>query len=128
MVEPPATPFERVIYLRQPCASFFKYPGLPEGYFCLSKKAGTALPFKLESTQETITAHRRVRYRDIPHDYRIKELKPGFGMERMPCGQFSANAVFFRLGVLAYNLCQGLMKRFPALHPNRSCRERHPRE
>jgi len=25
-------------------------------------------------------------------------------MERMPCGQFEANAVFFRIGVLAYNL------------------------
>ncbi len=35
---------------------------------------------------------------------RIKELKIGFGMERMPCGQYSANAVFFRVGVLAYNL------------------------
>ena len=35
---------------------------------------------------------------------RIKELKIGFGMERMPCGQFFANAVFFRIGVLAYNL------------------------
>jgi hypothetical protein len=34
---------------------------------------------------------------------RIKELKIGFGMERMPCGQFEANAVFFRIGVLAYN-------------------------
>ena len=32
---------------------------------------------------------------------RIKELKIGFGMERMPCGQFGANAVFFRIGVLA---------------------------
>lgn len=30
----------------------------------------------------------------------IKELKPGFGMERMPCDQKSANAAFFRLGVL----------------------------
>ncbi|MDQ7002972.1 MAG: IS1380 family transposase, partial [Ghiorsea sp.] len=29
---------------------------------------------------------------------RIKELKLGFGMERMPCGQFLANAVFFRIG------------------------------
>jgi len=38
---------------------------------------------------------------------RIKELKIGFGMERMPCGQFAANAVFFRLGVLAYNLFKG---------------------
>lgn len=34
----------------------------------------------------------------------IKELKIGFGMERMPCGQFEANAVFFRIGVLAYNV------------------------
>jgi len=35
---------------------------------------------------------------------RIKELKLGFGMERLPCGTFAANAVFFRIGVLAYNL------------------------
>ncbi len=35
---------------------------------------------------------------------RIKELKIGFSMERIPCGQFSANAVFFRIGVIAYNL------------------------
>lgn len=35
---------------------------------------------------------------------RIKELKIGFGMERMPCGQFEANAIFFRIGVLAYNV------------------------
>jgi len=38
---------------------------------------------------------------------RLKELKIGFGMERMPCGQFEANAVFFRIGVLAYNLFVG---------------------
>ena len=35
---------------------------------------------------------------------RIKELKIGYGMERMPCGQVEANAVFFRIGVLAYNV------------------------
>ena len=35
---------------------------------------------------------------------RIKDLKIGFGMERMPCGQFGANAIFFRVGVLAYNI------------------------
>lgn len=34
---------------------------------------------------------------------RIKDLKIGFGMERMPCGQTGANAVFFRIGTLAYN-------------------------
>ena len=35
---------------------------------------------------------------------RIKELKIGFGMERMPSGETKANGIFFRIGVLAYNL------------------------
>ena len=39
-----------------------------------------------------------------------KELKIGFGMEQMPCGQFAANAMYFAIGVLAYNLAQ-LLKR-----------------
>jgi hypothetical protein len=38
---------------------------------------------------------------------RIKDLKIGFGMEYMPCGTFGANAVFFAIGVLAYNLYIG---------------------
>ena len=33
-----------------------------------------------------------------------KELKLEFGMEQMPCGQQEANAVYFGIGVLAYNL------------------------
>ncbi|MBF0517732.1 MAG: IS1380 family transposase [Nitrospirae bacterium] len=39
-----------------------------------------------------------------------KELKGGFGMERMPCGQTYANAVFFRIGVIAYNLFIGFKR------------------
>jgi len=39
-----------------------------------------------------------------------KELKNGFGMERMPCGQTHANAVFFRIGVIAYNLFIGFKR------------------
>ncbi len=39
-----------------------------------------------------------------------KELKMGLGMERMPCGQSTANAVFFRLGVIAYNLFIGFKR------------------
>jgi len=35
---------------------------------------------------------------------RIKDLKVGFGMEYMPCGSFEANAVFFAIGALTYNL------------------------
>jgi hypothetical protein len=32
-----------------------------------------------------------------------KEVKTGVGMEQLPCGDAGANAVFFRIGVLAYN-------------------------
>jgi len=39
-----------------------------------------------------------------------KELKIGFGMERMPCGQTHANAIFFRIGVIAYNLFIGFKR------------------
>jgi hypothetical protein len=38
----------------------------------------------------------------------FKELKGGFGMDWMPCGETQANAVFFRIGVLAYNLFQAM--------------------
>jgi len=38
---------------------------------------------------------------------RIKDLKLGFGMDYMPCGTFEANAVFFSIGVLTYNLYLG---------------------
>jgi hypothetical protein len=40
-----------------------------------------------------------------------KELKVGYGMEQMPCGQFEANALYFAIGVLAYNLGQLLKRR-----------------
>ena len=38
---------------------------------------------------------------------RIKDLKISFGMEYMPCGSFQANAVFFSIGALTYNLYLG---------------------
>jgi hypothetical protein len=40
-----------------------------------------------------------------------KELKIGFGMEQMPCGQLEANGLYFAIGVLAYNLAQLLKRR-----------------
>jgi len=40
----------------------------------------------------------------------LKELKGGLGLDRMPCGQSFANAVFFRLGVIAYNLFLGFKR------------------
>jgi hypothetical protein len=54
-----------------------------------------------ESAKETV---RRYNRRGETSENRLKELKIGFGMERMPCGQFGANAMFFRIGILAYNL------------------------
>ena len=39
-----------------------------------------------------------------------KEVKSGFGLERMPCGTFKANALFFRLGILSYNLFVGFKR------------------
>ncbi len=40
----------------------------------------------------------------------IKELKHGVGLERVPCGETWANAVWFRLGVIAYNLVIGFKR------------------
>lgn len=34
----------------------------------------------------------------------IKELKYGIGMNHMPCGEFEANAMYFGIGILTYNL------------------------
>jgi hypothetical protein len=47
-----------------------------------------------------------------------KELKIGLGMEQMPCGQLDANALYFAIGVLAYNLAPLLKRRvLPASYP-----------
>lgn len=62
---------------------------------------------------QVIASNRKGSTEDILNWYRqrgevsengIKELKIGFGLERLPCGQFKANAAFFALGVLAHNL------------------------
>jgi len=39
-----------------------------------------------------------------------KELKNGFGQDQMPCGQSHANAVYFRIGIIAYNLFLGFKR------------------
>lgn len=50
---------------------------------------------------------------------RIKELKNDFGMERMPSGDFGSNAMFFSIGVIAYNLY--VMFRTLVLGDNHRC-------
>ena len=56
---------------------------------------------RVESTAATVVWYRS---RGEVSENGIKELKIGFGMERMPCGQFQANAAFFRIGAIAHNL------------------------
>lgn len=51
-----------------------------------------------ESAEETMNWYHQ---RGEHSENRIKELKCDFAMERMPCGQFEANAMFFAIGVLA---------------------------
>ena len=48
------------------------------------------------------------QYRDhlATGDASIKVLEDSFALERMPCGQTDANAVFFRIGTLAHNIYQ----------------------
>ncbi len=53
-----------------------------------------------ESASEVLWRHNQRGESENWH----KELKLEFGMEQMPCGQQAANAVFFGIGVLAYNL------------------------
>ncbi len=54
-----------------------------------------------ETAEATVAWYNR---RGETSENRIKELKIGFGMERMPCGTLAANAAFFRIGVIAYNV------------------------
>ena len=45
------------------------------------------------------------RYNQRAHiENHIKEIKNGFGMDRMPCGEFLANSVHFGIGMMTYNL------------------------
>ena|GEM_PF-3097161 len=54
-----------------------------------------------QSLEETVNWYNE---RGGTSENRLKELKLGLGMARMPCGDFRANAVFFWIGVIAYNL------------------------
>ena len=61
---------------------------------------------KEKNTEEVLKWHHQ---RGRPENFN-KELKMGVGMERMPCGQTHANAVFFRIGVIVYNLFIGFKR------------------
>lgn len=63
-------------------------------YHCLATN-------RLEETPEAVVWLYNGRAHIENH---IKELKGGFGMDRLPSGDFGANALHFAIGVLTYNL------------------------
>lgn len=85
----------RLVVIRRPLQQSL-FDGVEE-----SEKYTVIATNRTESLEQVI---RWYNQRGDCSENRIKELKIGFGMERMPCGQFAANAMFFRIGVLAYNV------------------------
>jgi hypothetical protein len=84
----------RLVVIRRPYqGELFGEGTTPEKY--------TAIASHREGSAEEVV--RWYNQRGECSENRIKELKIGYGMERMPCGQFEAHAVSFRIGVLAYN-------------------------
>lgn len=85
----------RLVVIRRPVQrELFGGEDLAERYRAIASN-------RTESAEETVAWYNA---RGETCENRIKELKAGFGMERMPCGTLEANAVFFRIGALAYNL------------------------
>jgi hypothetical protein len=85
----------RLVVIRRPYQShLFAEAEISEKYTTIATNRGG-------SAEEVVQWYNQ---RGQSSENQIKELKIGFGMERMPCGQFEANAVFFRIGVLAYNV------------------------
>jgi len=85
----------RLVVIRRPMQGYL---------FCeqsVSEKYTVIATNRTESMEQVVMWYNQRR--DCSEN-RIKELKIGFGLERMPCGEFEVNAVFLRIGVLAYNV------------------------
>jgi hypothetical protein len=66
----------------------------------------TNIPQEEKDTQAAIHFHEE---RGL-FEKMIGELKHHYGMDHLPCGQFSANSIYFTIGILAFTLVQ-LLKR-----------------
>ena len=66
----------------------------------------TNWPEEEKNAQAMLTWHNQ---RGQAENYN-KELKGGFGQDQMPCSESYANAVYFRIGVIAYNLFIGFKR------------------
>lgn len=83
-----------------------RQPDLFDGEVYVYHIVASNWPAELKSAADVLRWHNQRGQAENFH----KELKAGFGLERLPCGEASANAVFFRLGVLAYNLFIGFKR------------------
>ena len=92
----------RLILKRELC----RQPDLFNGQKYVYHGVASNWPEEQKSAFEVLTWHNQ---RGQAENFN-KELKLGFGMEQMPCGQSFANAVFFRIGVIAYNLFIGFKR------------------
>jgi hypothetical protein len=86
----------------KPQPSLLEHPSEPYAYHAVASN----WPEEAKGPAEVLAWHNQ---RGQAENFN-KELKGGFGLDQMPCGQFGANAVFFRLGVLAYNLFLGFKR------------------
>ncbi len=86
------TPFRLVVMKKAVQRSLFEEE--EERFFVIASN-------REERAEETIEFYHQ---RGEHSENRIKEFKIDFGMERLPCGQFEANALYFGIGALAYNL------------------------
>lgn len=81
----------------------------PDGYYYhaiatnLEADAEMAIKIHNESVPNACRAVWQYNERAQMENY-LKELKIGVGMEQMPCGEFEANAMYFSIGVMTYNL------------------------
>jgi hypothetical protein len=80
----------------------FDAPGTPYVYHVVATNG----PEAEQSPQAVLDWHNQ---RGQAENF-TKELKHGVGVERVPCGTTGANAVWFRLGVIAYNLVIGFKR------------------
>ena len=81
----------------------------PDGYFYhaiatnMEVDGEAVIKIHKESVPDVCRAVWQYNERAQMENY-LKELKIGVGMEQMPCGEFEANAMYFSVGVLTYNL------------------------
>lgn len=85
----------RLIVLRWPNPQPDLFEGRPYYYHAVASNRELT-----ETASEIIWRHNQRGESENWH----KELKLGFGLEQLPCGQIEASALFFAIGVLAYNL------------------------